>query len=224
MLLTPLFISFVRGASIKLPNCGKPHRGCTHHHITSFPTLPAVCAVFGLADVDDIETMALRRRFPHTLFNANDDKETSAASSKLKQTVRDTHGARCVVCSSTQATVAHILKTREDCRKVDMKWEQNFLLLCGSHGEKNTCHHMFDTFQMSFMHATGDKDMTRWVVVGGGDWNGRVVTLPNAPRRRAMHAHLTKCEINSSLKLPADASSRHPSESSESEQIDVCNV
>jgi hypothetical protein len=173
---------------------------------------------FTLADRDDLETMVLRRRFPHQLFNTDDEKQTSCASSNTKQEIQQLYDAKCAVCSTNNGlSVAHILKTQKDCEDLGMQWNQNFITLCGSQGEKGTCHHLFDTFQMSFMHLTGN-DMTHWIVVGGFDRHGTEVILPNAPSRRALHAHLTHCEILDSLKCPPDACKRYPSSSCHSSE------
>jgi hypothetical protein len=145
-----------------------------------------------------LAAIALRRKYSHSLFNPHKVKSESCTSN-MKQDVKRIYGVKCAICDRTDnLSVAHILKSSEQCANLKIPWDNsNFITLCGYKGQDTTCHHYFDTFQVSFLHIKG-YDLNRWVVAGGPH-HGKLVTLATYPRKRALHAHFTKCYLDESL-------------------------
>jgi len=151
-------------------------------------------AVFGLADLEDLLAMKLRKKFRPELFNSGNGKSDSAQE-HLQSAVKGLSHNRCAVCGTTEnLSVAHIMKKIADCETLGCSFgASNFIVLCGSLGEAGTCHHYFDNFQMSFGHVSG-----KWNVVGGKH-HGREVVLPTNPPKRFLHSHFARCVLNKSL-------------------------
>lgn len=160
--------------------------------------------VLGLDAAVAIGEASLKRRFEtHTYFNAG-GKSTKGLSNGQKSAKRKRLGTCCVVCGADGASIAHILNTEEKCGRAGVEFDDsNFIMLCGSKGQRNTCHDAFDNQQMSFMHVSR-ADSTQWLVVGGGERHGKVVTIRSRPHRRVMHGHLTRAMITNALCVPSD--------------------
>jgi hypothetical protein len=163
--------------------------------------------------LEDIKTLYFRNAFPdHKLFN--NSAKSSNVPGPMKTHIRNMYDNKCAVCqkpnniTNTAVTVAHIIKTpdQKSLERLGARKYNNLIMLCGTHGEKGTCHHLFDNFRMSFIHVPGG-DMTQWLVVGGPvGMHGQQVCLPNAPPRRALHVHLAHCEQKGTLEAPREAS------------------
>jgi hypothetical protein len=117
----------------------------------------------------------------------------------MKKDVVRIYGNKCAICEKEDdLTVAHILKSEEQCRSLNIPWDNsNFITLCGNLGKDGSCHHYFDSFQVSLIHLKS-YELNQWVVAGG-KCHGKVVTLATNPRKRALHAHFTKCFLDESL-------------------------
>lgn len=105
----------------------------------------------------------------------------------------------CCVCGTTEnVTVAHILKHRDSCAAIGLPWDaSNFIPLCGTRGVYGSCHHLFDTFQMSFIYT---KSASTWSVVGGGiGKHNKAVIFPTQPHKLALHTHLARCIVIKSI-------------------------
>ena len=101
----------------------------------------------------------------------------------------------CMACGShTEVSIAHILKTKQDCARNNVKWAEredisNFLTLCGSKGKEDTCHDLFDNFKLGFCYH---EDEHNWKIVSENRLNGRPADLRSNPHRAILHTHLAK--------------------------------
>ena len=210
----------------KLPRCMKCGRTIDEHatgQIHADLQTSGAAPVTSLSALDGLVTMSLRNRFLPELFNPKDDK-TCVASSKLAKYVRDKFSSQCCVCGSQEnVTVAHILKRKEDCLILQLQWDaSNFIALCGTEGQRGTCHNLFDKEMMSFAHISGE-DGTKWSVVGGGGYHKKQVTLTTCPHKRVLHSHLTRCHLNKSLIFSSDAEAMQTRLSQLSKSDDVAS-
>jgi hypothetical protein len=185
------------------------------------PTVPIIkeAPYAGLDQVDDLLMISMRNSYHPEVFNEG-SQDTNAATAKIKDAVKNSapfpQRETCWVCGKkeqeikTQLSVAHIIRNNNILKKTfDIKWDiSNFIVLCGTKGEKGTCHYYFDTYQMSFMHqknegnnSTATSNSTnKWIVLGGGELDGKKVILYTKPHKRTMYSHLTRCKMLKSLK------------------------
>ena len=154
--------------------------------------------VMGLEGADYMMATFLRDKYRVEVFNSGLGK-SKTVKSNIKIALLSMFDNKCAVCeTASNISVAHILKREEDCKKLKIPWDySNFLVLCGTDGEQGTCHHLFDNFQMSFVHS---KATSQWVVIGGGAGrHAKTVILASSPHKRALHAHFTRCVVTKSL-------------------------
>jgi hypothetical protein len=189
--------TFIEGSE-KKPKCNVCNKFIAEHPNQPVP----VVAPVNLSEVDGIMKFGMQRKYPlHKFFNPCSDK-TEQIPPEAKPEMRELMGNCCCVCGRTKVSIAHLLKHPNICKKAKVRWDyredlSNFLLLCGSDGEKGACHDAFDKFQMSFQHVEGC-DRSQWQVIGGRH-HGRQVTIPSKPHRRVVHAHLAHCVVNDTL-------------------------
>ena len=162
-----------------------------------------------LADLSAIASQVqtdLKRKFPlFRMFNPSRAK-TKSLSDSAKSAKRQRLGRACVVCGKEGASISHLLKNPEQCRSNGIQWDDtNFIMLCGTEGAEGTCHHLFDTQQMSFVHVSG-ADSSNWIVIGGGaKHHGKRITIASTPHRRVLHAHFVRADMTDALDIPADS-------------------
>ena len=79
-------------------------------------------------------------------------KHSDETPSSVKNDNRDRFG-KCCVCNKTDhITMAHILPFRNTCKKLGVDFDvTNFIPLCGTLGQRGTCHDMFDRNLMGFV-------------------------------------------------------------------------
>ena len=161
-----------------------------------FP-IPGPVQPVGLESVESALVFYLRSNFRIDLFNPTPGLKTSVASSSLQGNVKTAYNHKCAVCETDQnITNAHILRHRSQVEQLWLQWDSsNFIALCGTEGEAGTCHSLFDSYQMSFIHL---RSIQSWVVVGGPR-SGTRVQLNTNPHKAALHAHFAKCVLLKSL-------------------------
>ena len=100
-------------------------------------------------------------------------------------------------------TVAHILRNKEEALALRVPYdERNFLLLCGTLDERNSCHDLFDTDRLAFIWEKGSE----WVVLCGAvpHLHGEKVNIESKPMRRALHARAMRCIILKQVPTPEE--------------------
>ena len=169
--------------------------------------------VFSLDETDDFIAMSLRRQLRIEFFNSSSVKSDSVHGKAIRRNVATISENKCAVCGTdVNVTVAHIFKTAANCGALELPFdESNFLCLCGTDGERGTCHDYFDKFQMSFMSAGEGM----WLVIGGNH-HGKIVTLLTNPRKRAIHTHFARCYLNKSFVGLPEGEERHKEKLSKS--------
>lgn len=93
-------------------------------------------------------------------------RKTKAAKDKAKETFTDGEVISCVICRKTESiTIAHIVpsalsdytdfgvKNNYNC-EIDVFSERNFMPLCGTEGEVNSCHDAIDKHQIHICYDT----------------------------------------------------------------------
>ena len=157
-------------------------------------------------------------------------KNSSPSRRKLDAEVRAL-AANCVVCgypsversdypgtrpNHTRAegtpipvTVAHILPNTGLCGLVGVPFDKsNFLALCGTKGEQNTCHHAFDHHLMCFVRQEPTTEVSLWTVYTTSaepyrQFTGTTVDLTAfRPHRRALHVHAAHCVLLHQVQVP----------------------
>jgi hypothetical protein len=147
---------------------------------------------------------------------ASDGGGTSGRSSNISDSLATALrgiSPQCMVCGRTdKVTNAHILKN-DDLGPLRLRNDvTNYLRLCGTFREKDTCHDMFDKGSMAFAHVHG-ADNTQWVVIGGNEKvHGKPVTLATQPHRRALVSRYRHALESRQLQIPAGALSVRPDE------------
>ena len=177
-----------------------------------------IYAVFGLDKTDAFIAMTLRSQYRIELFNTSSVKSDSVLGTAIRRHVAEMSENKCAVCgTNVNVTVAHIFKTAADCRALGLPFdESNFICLCGTDGERGSCHNYFDKFQMSFM--SGGEDI--WLVIGGNEHHGKIVNLPTKPRKRAIHTHFARCFIMKSFIGLPEGEERHNGQLSKSFEVE----
>ena len=123
---------------------------------------------------------------------SGDTRASTMEIADNKKHIRELLGTKCMVCGSEKdVAVAHILKKASHCQSFGVTYYNknsqdmsNWLMLCGRRGKGNTCHHLFDSYEMGFCM----KDR-RWYAYGGVK-DGEQVTLRSNPHRTVLQAHL----------------------------------
>ena len=123
---------------------------------------------------------------------SGDTRASNAEISANKKHIRELLGTKCMVCGSeNDVVVAHILKKASHCKSFSVAYYDknskdmsNWLMLCGTRGKVNACHHLFESYKMGFYV----KD-NHWYAYGGVK-DGAQVTLRSNPHRTVLQAHL----------------------------------
>ena len=117
--------------------------------------------------------------------------------------------ASCMVCGraasdSVRISKAHILNDQGRVLLWLPNDTRNYVALCGTFRQPNTCHDLFDKGAIAFIRKK-DADATQWMVLGGTvDTHGKTVTLATRPHRRSMNTRLWLALDGKKLQLARD--------------------
>ena len=136
---------------------------------------------------------------------SGDTPASNAEISANKKRIRELLGTKCMVCGSEKdVAVAHILKKASHCQSFMAYYDKNskdmsnWLMLCGTRGKVNACHHLFDSYEMGFCMKDGE-----WYAYGGVK-DGEQVALRSNPHRTVLQAHLAMVMKNLEEKKQAN--------------------
>eukprot|EP01012_Entosiphon_sulcatum_P031915 TRINITY_DN40638_c0_g1_i1.p1 TRINITY_DN40638_c0_g1~~TRINITY_DN40638_c0_g1_i1.p1 ORF type:complete len:258 (+),score=29.17 TRINITY_DN40638_c0_g1_i1:16-789(+) len=151
-------------------------------------------------------------RAGHSTSGEEDDVESTGHSSSIPRSIKRQLAAfpGCMVCGTTEdVSNAHILDgVSRDLMQLPND-ATNFLRLCGQYRKRRlgqpTCHDLFDSHKMAFVHVHG-ADNSQWTVLGGTvETHGKTVTLATMPHRRALNARFRHAKATGSLQIPEGA-------------------
>lgn len=96
-------------------------------------------------------------------YFSNAMPKSSGKHSLASNVIRNCYGEKCLFCGCATSTLAHLVAGSSKVNynlfsfpnykdNLDVKSPRNFIPLCGTLGEKETCHDQFDTYKMSLLY------------------------------------------------------------------------
>jgi hypothetical protein len=140
----------------------------------------------------------------------------SASSSRPSRTnsiLRDQYGGRCLLCDETTGVgFAHIVASAKELNfksfgvengyidELDVSSPRNFIPLCGSKGDRGTCHDEFDSYRIALFYNPFGRNYTVHCLddkFKDGAIHGKVVNIsgPCHPYRRLLAWRSRKCAL-----------------------------
>jgi hypothetical protein len=109
-----------------------------------------------------LEAIVNIARDDRLFYFSNAMPKSSGKHSNASSVIRKSYGGKCLFCGSAKATLAHLVAgnsrvSYDDFNfphyrdNLDVTSPRNFIPLCGTLGESETCHHQFDVYKMSLL-------------------------------------------------------------------------